>query len=1106
MLTWLAVAIPVMGQSTLVITEFLASNEGGLADGFGETSDWIEIHNPSGEAIALEGYVLRDEDTDWPFPAGMVIEAGTYAVVFASGSNERDPEGAQHTSFGLDRAGESLALVDSGGQVISSFEDVPAQRRDISYGIDADGAAVFFPVPTPGEPNGSGVLGFVEDTKFSVNRGFYDDAFDLEITTETEGATVLYTTDGRDPHQGNLFNPVSTYTGPITIDKTTVIRAFAKKPGWVETNVDTQTYLFTRTTIRQPNEPEGFPATWGEFTGTNGSVRGRPVPADYEMNPAIVDEDPEGMEAALKSLPSLSIVMDPADLFGQNGILPNPFGGIDGSGVHTMEPFERDRQTSVEWIDPNGGREFQVDCGIRLSGGWSRHYIASPKKSFSLLFKERFGPAKLRFPVFPESPVDEFDRIILKAIFSNAWPDAARPPEYLRDHFTRQTRIDMGEPASHGSWVHLYLNGLYWGIYNPTERPDASYAASHFGGEKEDYDAVKHAGLGGPGQATNDRHEVIDGNDEKWVAALALARGGLEAPDHYDAFRELVDVENLADYAILNIYASNVDWPHKNWYANTRRDGGAGFRFYSWDAEYAWHDVSANRITVSNRNTPAELYSRVRRNKDFQRMFGDRIQKHLFGNGALTTEANIARYRRMAEVIEPAMAAEAARWGDHGNTRQGKTNYTVARWESARDGVIDNFLAKRHDRAVEQFMEADLYPELRGVTLNRYGGQVESGFAVTMRSEDAKNLLNPSGGVIYYTTDGSDPRLPDNGLSETATVYDGAIALTESQTLRARLMRSNLFTGGDWSALTEAHFIVGALSADASNLVISKIHYRPSAPSPEEVAMGYASRSDFEYLEFHNPSESTIHLTGVRVRSGVDYRFADGLELVSGGRLLVVRNAAAFRHRFGSGLPIAGEYEGQLSNGGERITVMGGDGAVLMEFVYDDREPWPEAADGAGAALALVLRKDGEISDLGDPVHWVAAPDGGSPGGTVVVGDGAGESVADRWLASQGMSEWTSEALLTFALGRDLPGADLPEMMVAEGERSDVVVVSFRRRTVSGGVRYAVEASNDLETWEPLDLSDAETMAGATGTSTVRLAPVSRELGRYFRLVVEVGG
>jgi hypothetical protein len=1077
-----------------VITEFMASNQNSIADGRGEHPDWIEIHNPTGSSVELHGYVLRDGDTDWPLlPRSLAPDERM--VIFASGLGEVDPDGWPHATFTLSKEGEPLELLNPAGDIVSSFGDrFPVQRTDISYGLDDAGDLAFFTEPTPGEPNQSGVLGFVADTKFSVNRGHYSEAFQLEITTETEGVTINYTTNGRDPRQNGLFTPVNVYDGPIAIDKTTTIRAVAKKAGFVSTNVDTQTYIFTKDVIRQSNEPEGFPITWGVFTGTNGSARGRPVPADYEMNPSIVDEDPEAMETALKSLPTLSIVMHPNDLFGKNGILPNPFGGVDGSGVHTMDPFVKDRQASVEWIDPNGGPVMQIDCGIRLSGGWSRHYVATPKKSFSLVFKEAFGPSKLRFPMFQESPVDEFDRVVLKAIFSNAWPDAARPPDYLRDHFTRQTRLDMGEPASYGTWVHLYLNGLYWGLYNPTERPDASYAASHFGGEKDEYDAVKHAGLGGPGQATNDRHELIDGTEDKWLEALTLARSGLEGRESYEAFKELVDVQNLADYAILNIYAANVDWPHKNWYANSKREGGAGFQFYSWDSEYAWHDLGANRTNVSNRNTPAELYSRVRRNKAFQRLFGDRVQKHLFGDGALTEDANVARFNRLATVIEPAIAAEAARWGDHSNTRQGNTNYTKARWESAKNGIINNFLAKRHDSALKQFADADLYPELVAPTFEPHGGEVEVDHSLVLRSKDAKNLLQPNGGDIVFTLDGTDPRMPDNTMNPDAITYTRGYQLTESAIIKTRLFKRNLFTGGNWSALSEARFIVGTVAANRRNVLISKVHYRPSAPTAVEMSGGHDSRSDFEYIEFINPSSEAIHLSGVRLTRGVDYQFPDGYEIGAGQRLLVVGNLVAFESRHGSGLPIAGEYEGKLSDRGETIRLTDQEGQVLWELPYDDDAPWPEEADGAGAAL--VLRMPIGEADPVDPAQWTTAASGGQPGRDLgEVGD-----PLEEWMQARKLTELQSDDLLTFALARDLLGPN--RGLAIEFTASTDIVLSYRRRSEAGPIRYAIEASQDLTNWKPVNLASTETN-GTNGTLVVNVA-VSRDLGNYFRLVVEV--
>jgi len=43
--------------------------------------------------------------------------------------------------------------------------------------------------------------------------------------------------------------------------------------------------------------------------------------------------------------------------------------------------------------------------------------------------------------------------------------------------------------------VHFYINGLYWGLYFPCERPDASFSASYFDGDEEDWDTFSHRGI-----------------------------------------------------------------------------------------------------------------------------------------------------------------------------------------------------------------------------------------------------------------------------------------------------------------------------------------------------------------------------------------------------------------------------------------------------------------------------------------------------------------------------------------------------------------------------------------------------------------------------------
>ena len=125
-----------------IISEFMASNDSGLADEDGDFSDWIEIHNPAATVLDLEGYSLTDDATKltrWEFPA-VSLEAGAYLVVFASNKNRSDPSDQLHTNFKLSAAGGYLALSGPDG-IVSEFGPVySTQFEDQSYGVGTFGS------------------------------------------------------------------------------------------------------------------------------------------------------------------------------------------------------------------------------------------------------------------------------------------------------------------------------------------------------------------------------------------------------------------------------------------------------------------------------------------------------------------------------------------------------------------------------------------------------------------------------------------------------------------------------------------------------------------------------------------------------------------------------------------------------------------------------------------------------------------------------------------------------------------------------------------------------------------------------------------------------
>ena len=139
----LAADVSQAAQGGPVISEFLAVNSKGLLDKDHDSSDWIEIYNPTGQAIDLDGWYLTDNMGNldkWEFPP-VSIAPGGYLVVFASGKDVREPGGELHTSFSLQAAGESVALVQPDGVTVAhAYVDYPPQLADISYGLSGDSA------------------------------------------------------------------------------------------------------------------------------------------------------------------------------------------------------------------------------------------------------------------------------------------------------------------------------------------------------------------------------------------------------------------------------------------------------------------------------------------------------------------------------------------------------------------------------------------------------------------------------------------------------------------------------------------------------------------------------------------------------------------------------------------------------------------------------------------------------------------------------------------------------------------------------------------------------------------------------------------------------
>lgn len=624
--------------------------------------------------------------------------------------------------------------------------------------------------PTPGGVNAAGTLDFVRDVQFSVPHGFYEEAFALTLTTATPSAEIRYTLDGSTPTEDHGLQ----YQGPLTIDATTVIRAAAFRPTYLDSSCLTQTYVFVRDVIRQSPDGEAPGPGWPDR-----NVNGQSI--DFGMDPDIVNHArwADQIEAALLDVPTISLVTDLDNLFGASkGIYVNA--GRDGLGW--------ERRTSVELIHPDGTEGFGLDAGLRIRGAFSRS-DGNPKHSFRLFFRNEYGAGKLKYPLFGREGAQTFDKIDLRTSQNNSWAfQNSAQNTLIRDVFSRDVQRDMGQPYTRSRYYHLYLNGQYWGLYQTEERADADFSESYLGGTAQDYDVVKNdssgsrtlhatAGTIDAYRRLYDAAKVGFRTDQAYMAVQGLRLDGSPDP----AGERLLDPENLMDYMICTYYTGDPDapvscWAHfsNNVFAIYNHVTPQGFTWYRHDAE---HSLGANGgltegrlLTDSVDRTigsqwrhfnPAWLHVRLCDHPDYVRKFSDRVARYFSNDGLLTAAPNIARWMARAEQIDLAIIAESARWGD----AKRSSPFTWDHWQGQNDTMVNDYFPNRTPIVINQMRSVDMFPEAALVTFNQSGGGITPGFQLLMSQN------NGTSGTIYYAFDGVDPRASDGTIHPDAAVF-----------------------------------------------------------------------------------------------------------------------------------------------------------------------------------------------------------------------------------------------------------------------------------------------------------------------------------------------
>ena len=761
-----------------------------------------------------------------------------------------------------------------------------------------------------------------------------------------------------------------------------------------------------------------------------------------------------GADARVAAVPAFFLSgPDSETFYAGNGI----FSQVGGSFNDTWSPNDArfdynfaikhgdafERPAALEIINPGNQLVERTTVGVRFSGSpYSRprynlqnvktgQWIsdAHSKPQINLFFRGDFGISKLKETGFiPTSKLNEWDELRLRA----GKNDAFNP--FIIDEWMRRTFAGMGAPSPQGFLATVFINGHLKSFFNPTERVREPFFREFY--KSDNAWDVNYIGEWESGDtvAFEQMRSFFLNNDFTTFA-------------NYQQGAAYWDMENVADYFIVNGWAATGDWPGNNYAFARERAVGAKWRFSMWDAEGAFgmfgqpntHNTFEQDLLVpeNGARSPAirDDYSTVRfvfrrayQSPEFRLLFADRLQRHFFNGGPMTRANMQARWTGLRATVEPLIAAMLG------------GSFNSGPWDS---------WANRDSLFLQQCRTLNLWPATLAPSVSPAGGTIGPGNTVA--------ISNPNGsGSIYYTKNGTDPRAVGGGIA--GTLYSTPLAVTSPLTLKARVLSA----GNEWSPLREADF-----APPPQRLLITEINYNPAEDDDLK-----------EFLELTNVSDESISLNGAHFTAGITYDFGD-VTLLPGERFVLVRNAIEFARAY-PGVPIGGVFGGALANEGETLTLRDVVETIIVTVTYgDNRLPdWPAIADGGG--YSLVLKRPLQVNiDPSLPVNWRgSAILGGAPGAsdsTVFVGDPAVDGDFDGHLALIEYGMGTSDAdpsAFPQLIPTRMASGQLQVSLTRAGEADDVTIEAFE--------------SVDTGSWQPATLVEETPVIGGRVRSVWR--------------------
>jgi hypothetical protein len=1012
--TWSYVLDPAFALNSVRINEFMTDNETGIRDEDGTYQDWIELYNPSSLTVSLDGCFLTDTKLkldNWRFPA-VVMAPNTYLLVWASNKNRTNNVANLHTNFRLDPDGEYLAFIGPQTNVISAYDpEYPAQRTDVSYGRDQLDPRIsgFYSQPSPraANPASGSSSDFSADVYPSRESGTFLAPFSLSLSTLSSNAVIRYIAFTNLPATAiiptNVPGPSSPiYTGAIPVNATMQVRARAFEPGKLPSTPVTWTFIQISPTLVNFSSdlPQMVFTTFGQTLAASGDGTAYVMLFDNALDRSSLTNRPDlASRAALNDRgsstggqPKNNMALEYWDEFNQD--TDKPFLNMPPEsdwvlyGINGFDPSLM-HNAIFHWF----GRSVDYSSRTRYVEVWR-------KTDFLPLTTNDYWGLYLA----EEKPKRNANRVNIE----NLQPENTNSVDITGGYLLKIDRQDGDEVAFTVASISV---------------PSASYGGqTTLGGQAPIFISPNLTP-----SSLNDSRRVMQRNYiqnylNQFVQALTNVNAYTNPVTGYRAF---VDVDSWVDSLIVNTITFNVDGYRLSGYffkdrgkkleqgppwdcdrclgtggsVNTPQGDSRPWNPRVWRTYAA--DLGNDQGTdfFGRSNVGVNWFNATFRDPDFWQRFIDRYQA--FRLGKFSDQAVVDMVEGFYQEIKEAQLREQTRWAIRTRftwPRAGNSSVTTTTTGGGvtynstyafdfgptnslapAGGVFGYFTNEvRHqkkwltDRL--NFMDTNF---LAMPTVTLAEGPVTNGTTVTV-TPAAK-----AGTVLYYTLDGTDPRLPGGAISPAALNSSGPVTLTVNNNIRLfvrcynpnhanltnQIPVGNPPLNSFWSGPQERSYY-----SSIPPLRITEIMYHPADPPT-----GNTNDADnFEYVEVKNVSATPLNVNRFRLRGGIEFDFPN-VVLTPGQQAVVVSHLAAFQARYGGTPLVLGTYANRLANDGDHIVLEGNLHEPIHDFNYSDE--WYPITDGGGFSLQIINENDPNLANWGLKTSW--RPSGviqGTPG------------------------------------------------------------------------------------------------------------------------------